>query len=370
MTKNILILFCLIIFNLSFGQNLINNPSFELARADAPDVDKTWDYYTCYDWFSATTKGTPDYFTAKRLWNYGVPTNIWGVRDAHSGIAYVGIGADEGRGNYKLFEYLEIKLNQKLIKDKSYCLSLYISPSDSRNFSTNEIDYYFSSEKQSHNTSGLINVTGYEKFVASNGYFEQKSWNKIETCYKAKGGEEFLTLGWFHGNFKRICFNPDTTQYSNQYNGIYFYLDDISLVPLINSSECKCNQLTVHKSEITNYALAKDQPLIIKNLYFENNKSQLLPSSDVELYKLAHYLRTNPSFKTEIIGYTDNIGKEKDNILLSTSRAKSVADFLINAGVAKDKIIFKGLGSKFPIKPNDTEQNKQLNRRVEFRILK
>ena len=86
--------------------------------------------------------------------------------------------------------------------------------------------------------------------------------------------------------------------------------------------------------------------------------------------ELAKYLKSNPKFKIEIAGYTDNIGSEQSNLSLSYERAKAVADFLIKEKIPKNSIKFKGLGSKNPIKPNDTEDNRLINRRVEIKISK
>ena len=67
-----------------------------------------------------------------------------------------------------------------------------------------------------------------------------------------------------------------------------------------------------------------------------------------------------------MLGYTDNIGDEESNIQLSEERAGSVTQYLINKGINKDRISYKGYGSKNPITNNDTEQEKEKNRRVEF----
>ena len=154
------------------------------------------------------------------------------------------------------------------------------------------------------------------------------------------------------------------------FTGLYFYIDDISLIKINNTKECKCNELIYIQSLSANYELAVDKPMILKNINFESKKVQLLPSSNNELNKLADYLNSNPSLKIEIIGYTDNTGKEIDNVTLSNLRAKAVGDFLINRGVIKNRIRFMGMGSSSPIKPNDTEENRLLNRRVEFKIIK
>jgi outer membrane protein OmpA-like peptidoglycan-associated protein len=118
----------------------------------------------------------------------------------------------------------------------------------------------------------------------------------------------------------------------------------------------------------TLFALKLGQPLVLKNISFETNKSVLLAPSFTELDKLVTYLKSNPTYKVNIVGHTDNIGNEADNKNLSQARAKSVADYLIMRGVSKTNIRFTGLGSTNPIATNATEEGRKKNRRVECTI--
>jgi outer membrane protein OmpA-like peptidoglycan-associated protein len=126
------------------------------------------------------------------------------------------------------------------------------------------------------------------------------------------------------------------------------------------------------KQEVTDTSFAPKlgKPLVLKNIVFELNKSNLLEQSYVELNKLVMYLKRNPTLKISIVGYTDNIGKEEDNINLSKARAKAVADYLIKNNINKNNINYNGLGSSNPIAVNTTEVGRQKNRRVELVINK
>jgi outer membrane protein OmpA-like peptidoglycan-associated protein len=107
------------------------------------------------------------------------------------------------------------------------------------------------------------------------------------------------------------------------------------------------------------------EPLILKNIAFESNKSMILEKSFIELDKLVVYLKQNPTLKIEIVGHTDSIGKEEDNKDLSEARARAVADYLIGHNINKSNIVYKGLGSSRSIATNATEEGRQINRRVE-----
>jgi len=110
----------------------------------------------------------------------------------------------------------------------------------------------------------------------------------------------------------------------------------------------------------------KKKPIILKNVFFDNNSSTLLSNSNTELEKLAVMLNLNKQLNIEIRGHTDNVGKEKDNIILSEKRAKSVVDYLISKGISPKRLFYKGFGSSMPIATNDDEIGRQKNRRVEF----
>lgn len=113
----------------------------------------------------------------------------------------------------------------------------------------------------------------------------------------------------------------------------------------------------------------KKKAVILKNVLFENNKANLLPISYPELDKLVNMLRQNTFISIEIKGYTDNIGKEKDNKLLSEQRAKAVCDYLASKNISNKRLSYKGMGSENPVASNENEEGRMKNRRVEFAII-
>ncbi len=109
--------------------------------------------------------------------------------------------------------------------------------------------------------------------------------------------------------------------------------------------------------------------IILNNIFFDSGKSELKNESETELLKLIKLLATNPSIKIEISGYTDNIGEESANLILSEMRAKNVMNYLISRGISNKRIVSKGYGSSQAVSTNDNEEGRQLNRRTEFKIL-
>ncbi len=114
----------------------------------------------------------------------------------------------------------------------------------------------------------------------------------------------------------------------------------------------------------------EDKPIILKNVFFETGKADLMRESMTELNKLKLLLQENPTMRIEIRGHTDNVGTDADNQILSEKRAKAVRDYLVSNGIALERLSFKGLGKTQPIDSNDTEGGRAANRRTEFVILK
>ncbi len=108
----------------------------------------------------------------------------------------------------------------------------------------------------------------------------------------------------------------------------------------------------------------------LNNIFFNYKDYQLLEDSYFELDRLIKILQENPNLEIEIAGHTDNIGSSYYNYNLSLKRAESVANYLIQKGIETRRLVVKGYGEKEPIAPNDTEEGRSLNRRVEFKILK
>jgi len=76
----------------------------------------------------------------------------------------------------------------------------------------------------------------------------------------------------------------------------------------------------------------------------------------------------NPTLRLTIKGYTDNVGTDADNQLLSENRAKAVVDYLTKKGVSETRLKAKGYGESNPRATNDTEEGKALNRRIEMEV--
>ena len=106
----------------------------------------------------------------------------------------------------------------------------------------------------------------------------------------------------------------------------------------------------------------------IENLFFATNKTYILPQSEQAMADLAEFLLLNPSVTIHITGHTDAVGSDEANQILSEGRANAVRADLIKRGIAPERMTAEGKGEREFVADNDTEEGRQLNRRVEFVI--
>jgi outer membrane protein OmpA-like peptidoglycan-associated protein len=108
---------------------------------------------------------------------------------------------------------------------------------------------------------------------------------------------------------------------------------------------------------------------VLKNMYFATAKTKILPSSEPALQDLYQLLVDNPDIRIRIIGHTDDVGKDDYNQKLSEGRSRSVKKEMVNRGIDSNRIETTGHGEKDPIVENDSDEHRQMNRRVEIEIL-
>ena len=108
---------------------------------------------------------------------------------------------------------------------------------------------------------------------------------------------------------------------------------------------------------------------VLYNIYFATGKTRVLNSSEKALKELYQFLSARPNQRIRIVGHTDNIGSERSNQILSEGRCREVKQAMIKRGIKAQRIEIEGRGERDPILPNTSEENRQLNRRVEIVLL-
>ncbi|MDR1672457.1 MAG: OmpA family protein [Bacteroidales bacterium] len=346
------------------GENLVPNPNFENTRACPKDADYiggvvAWNLFPNFssDYFHrcANQYQQPEYLMThpyEEIQNFSVPRNIFGYQEAHSGDAYAGLSF--------CYEALSVKLREPLKKDSLYRVEFFVSLADSSNVGTRCFGMYFS--ETSLRVIAGTQISGFildepPQIQNTPDYYliDTANWTPISGIYKAKGGEQYISIGGFYQYHDSLVqFLRPERALKKVYRGSekqlgYYFVDDVSVIPYSERWEPR-----IGKSYVLEY------------VYFDFDKSNLLPVSYHELDKLVNFMKLHPTLHVSITGHTDNFGGETYNLNLSDSRAKSVANYLTANGIEKKRIIHNGAGSAYPIADNDTKEGRDRNRRVEF----
>lgn len=117
-----------------------------------------------------------------------------------------------------------------------------------------------------------------------------------------------------------------------------------------------------------------DEPIVLKNIYFEFNSFDLNVPSMETLDNLVKILSDNADISIELSAHTDSVGSDEYNFNLSSKRAQACVDYIVSKGIPSSRITAKGYGETMPVAPNsvngkDNPQGRALNRRTEFKVL-
>jgi len=165
-----------------------------------------------------------------------------------------------------------------------------------------------------------------------------------------------------NGNY--LATLPEGEDYAFNVNrkGYLFYSENYNLSISNNDS--------VFTADIPLQPIEPGAQVVLKNIFFDTKKAELKPESMIELDKVIELMNDNPKLVIQISGYTDNVGKDDDNLKLSTDRALAVVHYLLaSRQIAKDRLQYKGFGATKPIAANATDEGKALNRRTELSVI-
>jgi outer membrane protein OmpA-like peptidoglycan-associated protein len=142
----------------------------------------------------------------------------------------------------------------------------------------------------------------------------------------------------------------------------YLYYLDIADLSGLNPDEPAEQDFFLQKIEV-------GTKVVLDNIYFETGKSVLTTESYESLDQVYRFLDNNPTVRLEISGHTDNTGSLRVNTSLSQARAKAVVDYLVGRGLDRGRFEYKGYADTQPIADNSTAEGREMNRRVEFKVL-
>ncbi len=108
--------------------------------------------------------------------------------------------------------------------------------------------------------------------------------------------------------------------------------------------------------------------IVLRGITFDFNKAEIRDESRPVLDEAVSSLRENPGVSLEVAGYTDSVGGEEYNQALSIRRAEAVYRYLVNRGIAPERMKVVGYGETRPVADNSTEAGRAQNRRVELQV--
>jgi outer membrane protein OmpA-like peptidoglycan-associated protein len=120
--------------------------------------------------------------------------------------------------------------------------------------------------------------------------------------------------------------------------------------------------------ENTIIILEKGKKVVLTGVNFEFNKATLTIESGTTLTMAYNALVANPGVQVEISGHTDNVGSQEYNQVLSLERAQAVRSWLVQKGIASNRMKTVGKGKNEPVTSNDTDAGRAENRRIEFYV--
>jgi outer membrane protein OmpA-like peptidoglycan-associated protein len=164
------------------------------------------------------------------------------------------------------------------------------------------------------------------------------------------------------GDYQIVLSAGKTYGYHAAAPGFLSVNENLELVDLAEYGELRKDLLLV--------PIEIGESIQLKNVFFVQSKAMLLPESYPELDRLVRIMKDNITVEIELEGHTDGRGDPKANLALSEARVEAVKQYLISKGISEKRIVGKGYGGARPMVSNDTEENRQLNRRVEFKITK
>jgi hypothetical protein len=210
--KKLIILFCLPVV-ISFTQNLVPNPGFEVQTSCplVSEIDKAVPWNTA-------SNATPD------LFNTTCPTQN---TSGNSGIGSSGVYIQNSLTNYR--EYIKVELDSTLIANNTYCVEFYVKAVPFK-YTSDDIGLAFSSTEPSYNQSTNINIT--PDVINQTGVIAN-SWTKVEGEYLANGGEKWITIGNFNDDSNVTA---EILNSSSNFESIYFNIDDVSIT-VCNTSD-------------------------------------------------------------------------------------------------------------------------------------
>lgn len=369
------------------GQNLVPNPSFESV---GKKPKKLGSIESATGWVSPTGVRA-DLFSGSKVEDIAVPNNVYGKENAMDGSNYAGL-VGFSYGNKLPRSYVMAKLEAPLKKGMRYCVKFNISLAEASKYASNNIGAKLS--KKPFGTDSKVSIIAEPSLLHfSNDHkimSARYNWTEICGLFEAKGGEKYITLGNFNSNedTKSTRMKKDPKVKVSQTIAAYYYLDNVSVVLLGEDEVCECQaddggneySKTIYSQVFTiDEDMTSEEKIEIQQLYFAFGKRKISAEGEASLDLIAKELDANPDYKLEIAGHSnvmeDSVGSDNDYFAdMDNKRIGVVVKYLMDKGVAENRMIVSRKGHTVPNKDSEGELDEDLrmakNRRVTFKVRK
>ncbi len=270
-----LILILLLTCRICHGQNLVPNGDFE-QYSSCPTYVSQIDLATLW---MQPTEGTSDYYNVCGTGLANIPNGSGGFQLPHSGNGFAAV-INYCQTPYHYREYIEVKLNSKLIYNSCYHFEMYINLANVSKFNSNNIGIYFSNVL----INGIDNELALPYIPQINNItiLDTLNWTLVSGDYNALGGENYIIIGNFYDDPSTTfsVYNPSAIHSTS-----YIYIDDVALIPCIPTRITEQNETL-----ITIFPNPLDDQLVINT---NNNDPTEITLYDITSEKILQQNFTN-----------------------------------------------------------------------------
>ena len=368
--------------NISIGQNLVENGSFEEVTKKPKNEGEI---FLAPPWV-AGTKAQPDlYSSSAKNDMIRVPDNAYGDEEPKEGDNYAGILVYSDREK-EARSYLTARLKYPMLAGEHYCVKFHISFADLSKYASNNIGCLISKDSIGSETELILKYTP-QIINSTNRIFEKQwSWEDICRIYVAEGGEQYITIGNFAPQAsvltKPVKRPPGYT--TTQFRDGYYYIDDVSVLPNATPENCKCEpgnfafaNLNKEQTEFSTDEEDIPEKVFISTtgevtggnvpgenmihqdevIQFQLGKSALTDKESGRLDTIAQFMVENLYVKLTIIGHNDATEKVGG---LSQSRASQVSKYLVSRAVEENRIEIVDARDARPMKGASKDATKNM----------
>jgi len=310
-----------------------------------------------------------------------VPNNEHGIQEPASGSSYAGFRA-YSKDPKKTRTYLEVKLNQKLVKGQQYCIRYSLSLAELSKFAVNNVGVYVTEKKLQYSKDNAIMVEPQVTIADNVPINIMDSWEHICGTFTAAGGEEYIVIGGFGAEDKMKIekMKKPAGVSGTVANDAYYFIDNVEIVAIEAKSQCNCSKKSkpqaqfIYSSSVARETGAKPADIVNTTVVYFAALTELVPGQfDSNIEEVAALMKANPMMNIELIGHSDideiaeaKVDEEVAN--MAEKRANAVKEALVGYGINAVRITVTSVDDTQPASTFNSPSGHAQNRRVVFKV--